>query len=302
MMQTAGGCDASTHRPIVGTLEKLMQAIDINYALVPARSSNCRYEGMAILGANGVAFGGHCAAQTLSAAADQAGGGRWPNSIHTTFLSPIALNQIISYEVTWLKEGRAFSVLRVDAWQEGLVRLSSVVSFHAAEIAPEHQISMPAASQPQVCPEWHFIPPGTNPEVRRCFDIRSVEIIAPETQQHPTQACWLKCRQPLGAPGHLHAGALVWFSDLSLPWIANLPHTEKSGTLFGASLDHSVWFHRQFSANEWLLFVQESPIYTGARALTRGMFFTATGHLVATATQETLLRAMPHSDARRSGI
>ncbi len=279
-----------------------MPSINIKDALVPARASSCRYEGMAILGANGVAFGGHCAAQTLSAAADEASAGRWPNSIHTTFLSPIALNQIISYEVSWLKKGRAFSVLRVDAWQDGLVRLTSVVSFHGAEVAPEHQIAMPAADQPHVCPEWHFIPPGTNPEVRRCFDIRSVEVAGLDTLQHPTQACWLKCRQPLGAAGHLHAGALVWFSDLSLPWIANLPHTEKAGTLFGASLDHTVWFHRQFAAEEWLLFVQESPIYNGARALTRGMFFTADGDLVATATQETLLRPLPLSDARRSGI
>lgn len=279
-----------------------MPSIDIKYALVPARASGCRYEGIPILGANGVAFGGHCAAQSLSAAADEAGAGRWSNSIHTTFLSPIALNKVISYEVSWLKKGRAFSILRVDARQDGLVRLTSVVSFHAAEIAPEHQIVMPTADKPQVCPEWHFVPPGTNPDVRRCFEIRSVEIVGLNGLQHPTQACWLRCRQPLGAARHLHAGALVWFSDLSLPWIANLPHTENKGTLFGASLDHSVWFHREFSAEEWLLFVQESPIYTGARALTRGMFFTANGDLVATATQETLLRPLPLSDTRRGGI
>ena len=279
-----------------------MPSIDIKDALIPARASSCRYKGMAILGANGVAFGGHCAAQSLSAAADEAGASRWPNSIHTTFLSPIALNKVITYEVSWLKKGRAFSVLRIDAWQDGLVRLTSVVSFHGAELAPEHQIAMPAADQPDACPEWHFIPPGTNPDVRRCFDIRSVEVAGPDTLRHPTQACWLKCRQPLGAAEYLHAGALVWFSDLSLPWIANLPHAEKEGAMFGASLDHTVWFHRQFAAEEWLLFAQESPIYTGARALTRGMFFTVSGDLVATATQEMLLRPLPLSDARRAGL
>ena len=278
-----------------------MAFIDLKNALEPVPAASCRYDGVAILGGNGAAFGGHCAAQSLSAAASEAGPDRPAISVHTTFLSRVAPDEGVSYEVSWLKKGRAFSILRVDASQGGLVRLTSVISFHDSEVAPQHQISMPVADPPHACANSQFIPPGTNPEVRRCFEIRSVEIAALNAQQHPTLAYWLRCRQPLGSLQHLHAGALVWFSDLSMPFTADLPYTEKDGRRFGASLDHSVWIHRQFSAEEWLLLVQESPIYAGARALTRGMFFTANGDLVATAAQETLIRRVRDCNTRSDG-
>jgi acyl-CoA thioesterase-2 len=79
-----------------------------------------------------------------------------------------------------------------------------------------------------------------------------------------------------------------------MPWTTDLPYTEAHGRRVGASLDHAVWFHRPFRADEWLLFTQESIVYVGARALTRGLFFSENGELVATATQETLLRRLRH--------
>ncbi|MFD2579809.1 acyl-CoA thioesterase [Novosphingobium colocasiae] len=258
--------------------------------MAPTFVTGGRYDGIAILGGDGVAFGGHCAAQSLCAAAAQAGRDRLPNSIHSTFLSAVVPDEPVSYEVTWLKQGRAFSVLRVDARQRQRVCLTSVISFHVDEHGPSHQIIAPEVALPELCRSLDFIPPGTNPEVRSCFDIREAAPAQADPAGHPAQTCWLRCRQPLGDDGHAHAGALVWFSDLSMPWTADLPYLG-TGPRIGASLDHSLWFHRRFSVDDWLMFVQESPIYVGARAFTRGMFFfTQDGKLVATAAQETLVR------------
>lgn len=269
-----------------------MSHIDLNEALVVTAADNGFYEGLPVPGGEKIAFGGHCAAHSLSAAAAEAGPGKLPHSLHVTFLSAVVPDMLVRYRVSWLKQGRAFSILRVDALQGGRVCLTSTVSFHGAEPGPDHQMVMPEVGPPEACLALDFVPAGTNPDVRRSFDIRAALHVALPDAEHPTQSCWLRPRQVLPTDGHLHAAALVWFSDFSMPWTADLPYIG-TGPRSGASLDHALWFHRPFSANEWLLFVQESPSYAGARAYTRGTFFTRSGSLVATAVQETLLRRAP---------
>jgi acyl-CoA thioesterase-2 len=252
-----------------------------------------RWSGAAVLGGDGVAFGGQMAAQALMAA-QAADPTRPPESIHTFFLAAAKPDEPIDHDVTVLRSGRAFSLLRVDTHQHGRHCLSSTISFHAGETAPEHQAPMPEVAGPESYPACDFVPPNTNPDVRRCFDIRSVESIAGTTGgEYPRQTYWLRYKGDLDPTPAVHGAALVWFADLSMPWTTDLAYDASHGRRFGASLDHTLWFHRPARADRWLLFVQESIVYAGARALTRGVFYTEDGSLVASAAQETLLRRLP---------
>lgn len=246
-----------------------------------------------MLGGDGVAFGGQMAAQALMVARSIQPD-RMPESIHSFFLASVIPDQAIEHEARVLRSGRAFTLVRVETRQDGRHCLSSIVSLHNGESAPGHQAPMPSVAPPDACGPCHFAPPGTNPDVRRCFDIRSVESVsAAGPGEHPRQTYWLRYRGDLGEDPAIHCAALVWFSDLSMPWTTDLAYDESHGRRFGASLDHTVWFHRPPRADRWLLFVQESLVYAGARALTRGIFYSEDGALVASAAQETLLRRIP---------
>ena len=249
-----------------------------------------RWTGMAVLGGQGVAFGGQMAAQAL-VAAGSVEPDRLPSSIHSFFLSHVRIEEPVEHEVNVLRAGRAFTLARVETRQDGRHCLSSLVTLHNGEAAPEHQAAMPAVAPPDGCPPFDFIPSHTNPDVRRCFEIRLAETsVWTDPGDHPRQSVWLRYPGALGDDPASHCAALVWFSDLSMPWIADMPYDESHGRRFGASLDHTVWFHRPLRADQWLLFVQESPVYAGARAMSRGLFYAQDGTLVASAAQETLFR------------
>lgn len=246
-----------------------------------------------MLGGDGVAFGGQMAAQALLAA-QAMNPDRPPESIHSFFMAAAKPDESVSHEVEVLRSGRTFSLLRVETRQECRHCLSSVISFHNGESAPEHQAPMPTVGSPDTYSACDFIPPGTDPEVRRCFDIRSVESIASTSRgSYPRQTYWVRYRGDLGPNPAVHCAALIWFADLSMPWTTDQAYDESHGRRFGASLDHTLWFHRLVRADDWLLFVQESVVYAGARALTRGLFYAGDGALVASAAQETLLRRLP---------
>ena len=129
---------------------------------------------------------------------------------------------------------------------------------------------------------WVFLPelPG-NPQ-----DIFNPKKLAPQ------QMCWMKSRDPLPDDRRLHQCVLAYLSDWSLLDTAMLPHAVSftQTNMQVASIDHAMWFHRQFRADEWLLYVQDSPSATGARGLNRGLIYTSDGVLVASATQEGLIR------------
>lgn len=265
--------------------------VDLLSSLMTVRSGPMSYDGIAIPGSEGVAFGGQVAAQSLVAASRALESPRLPHSARCTFLSVIRPDSEVSHRLEWLKQGRAFSVLRVEAWQRDRRCLSTIISFQTDENSPQHQMAMPMLNGPDDWPTSHFIPPGTNPEARRCFDIREVDPFAAGlNREYPQQVYWVRSKTTLGTSADNHFAAVLWFSDLSMPWTSDLPYSEADGERVGASLDHAVWFHRPFRADDWLLFVQESVVYFGARALTRGSFFSRDGALVASAIQETLLR------------
>jgi acyl-CoA thioesterase-2 len=138
------------------------------------------------------------------------------------------------------------------------------------------------------------------PEISRfafrfeAIDSRQVErITMMDTEPHPPlKHSWLKARDPLPDDPEVHLALLAYMSDLDFMSTSMLPHGRNSmrGSIRGASIDHALWFHRPFRADEWLLFEKESPNAGGARGFVRGQFYNRHGELVVTAAQECLIR------------
>jgi acyl-CoA thioesterase-2 len=140
----------------------------------------------------------------------------------------------------------------------------------------------------------------TRPEVGRfswrfeAIDSRQVEnlLMMAEVTHPPVKHTWMKTRDPLPDDPELHLCMLAYMSDLDFMSTSMLPHGRSPGSdnIQGASLDHALWFHRDFRADEWLLFAKRSPTASGSRGFVRGEFFNQNGDLVATAAQECLIR------------
>jgi acyl-CoA thioesterase-2 len=139
--------------------------------------------------------------------------------------------------------------------------------------------------------EVDYVPPGTDGQVRRPFEFRYCDN-APigDDPAPPLQQVWLRARHALPDSPSVHAAAVAFATDLSLTRTAHMPLRAYGVRRLGASLDHSVWFHRPVRADEWLLFSQTSAVYTGSRALSIGAIFDIHGSRVATAVQEALIR------------
>jgi acyl-CoA thioesterase-2 len=249
------------------------------------------FEGRCLTGAHGRIFGGQVAAQALRAAALSVPRDRDAHSLHSCFVRPGDPALPVGYDVTTVREGRALSTCRVDALQEGRVIFTCLVSFHLPEPGPDYQDDAPEVAGPEELVESGYVPPGTNGDVRAPVEFRYVDPVATSEVPAPAeQLTWLRSRTGLGDDPSVHAAALTFASDLTLPRTAHMPLRRPGTTRVGASLDHSMWFHRPFRADAWLLFAQRSTIYAGSRALSHGEFFDRDGVLVASASQESLIR------------
>ncbi|MFK8019979.1 MAG: acyl-CoA thioesterase [Pseudomonadales bacterium] len=248
-------------------------------------------------------FGGQVLAQSLNAAIRTVDDeGRMPHSLHAYFLRPGNPKKQIVYEVDPIRDGRSYTTRRVVAKQEGIAIFSTSVSFHVQEGGFEHQFAMPEVPDPEDLeddfeywtrmsedhPEKFNKPPGQafyrRPVVRRDF-------LDPQPQE-PLQNYWFRAVQPLGDEPILHQTVLAYISDHTLLGAALLAHPASghSTELSMASLDHAIWFHQPFRADEWLLYHQDSPSAFGGRGFSRGSFYTRDGRLVASVAQESMLR------------
>lgn len=252
------------------------------------------FVGHCLAGATGRIFGGQVAAQALRAAALTTRAGRDVHSLHSCFLRPGDPSVPVTYVVTVLKDGRSLSTHRVDATQLGRTILTALTSFHIQEGERHFQDPAPAAPDPSDCPVNDQVPPRSNPEVRAPIEFRHADAASTIEPAAPArQLTWLRSRTALGADFSLHAAAMVYATDLTLTKTAHRPLRSPGVRSVGASLDHTLWFHRRFRADDWLLFAQETTRYAGARALSHGRLFTPGGVLVASAAQEALIRLQP---------
>jgi len=253
-------------------------------------------------------FGGQVAGQALVAAArtvddtDDAGdAARSVHSLHAYFLRPGDPNVPIIYEVERVRDGRSFSTRWVKAVQHGRSIFTLSASFQVTESGLEHQVEAPAGlPEPEQLPDFaermepHRAAVGDFVDQPRPIDIRYCELgpfdrvgILP-----PFQNVWLRANGVLPDDPVLQVCVLTYASDLTLLDTSLLPHGESlaNGDVFMASLDHAMWFHHSFRADDWLLFAQDTPVTSGGRGVGRGLVFDRRGRLVASAVQEGLVR------------
>lgn len=249
-------------------------------------------------------FGGLVIAQALVAAARTVDG-RPPHSLHAYFILAGDPSVPIVYEVDRIRDGKSFATRRCVAIQHGRAIFAMSASFQVEEAGLEHQSDMPNVPDPDSLPSQddikrrfgHLMPDSVRSyfERPRPIELRPVDLsryLARGASLPPTQSIWVRAVAPLPDDPAIHRAVLAYLSDMTLLDTAMIAHGKSvfSKELQVASLDHSMWFHRPFRADAWLLYVQDSPSSSGARGLTRGSVFSRTGALVATVAQEGLMR------------
>ena len=248
-------------------------------------------------------FGGQVAAHALVAATRTVGEHFVVHSLHSYFLRPGDTAVPIVYDVESVRDGRSFATRRVIARQHGRPIFGLTCSFQVPESGREHQDAMPEVPAPEDCPdlaetlrkrggsseewerEWAAL------EVRYAGDSRPGGPL--EDPDIPARArLWIRVNGQLPDDPLQHASAFTYASDMTLLAATLVPHGThiSDPDVVAASLDHTIWFHQPFRADEWWLYDQHSPSAGGGRGLALARVFTLDGRLVASVAQEGLIR------------
>lgn len=249
-------------------------------------------------------FGGQVLGQALVAATRTVPQTRPAHSFHAYFLIGGDPTTPIIYDVDRVRDGGSFSTRRVKAIQHGQAIFVMSVSFQKEEPGLEHAVPMPDVPSPET------LTPATDlmarfldklPEAMRDYwrsehpvDLRPVDVsrYLRREKRPPEQHIWMRANGALPDDPNLHRCILAYASDFTLLDTALIAHGKLlfDGDLQLASLDHALWFHRPFRADDWLLYSQESPSTQSARGFCQGRIFTRDGRLVASVAQEGLMR------------
>ena len=249
-------------------------------------------------------FGGQVIGQAL-VAANRTVEDRPAHSLHGYFLRPGDPSVPIIYEVDRIRDGRSFTTRRVVAIQHGEAIFSMSASYHRPEEGLSHAFEVPPdVPKPDELPaeaELRALMIEKAPDnMRRYFErerpieLRPVELrhYLSDERLEPRQFVWMRATDRLPDDPAVHQAVLAYLSDMTLLDTALFAHGKSvfSKELQMASLDHALWFHRPFRADEWLLYAADSPSSHGAVGFTRGMLFAQDGTLVASTAQEGLMR------------
>lgn len=249
-------------------------------------------------------YGGQVLGQALAAVAMTVDPARTLHSLHGYFLLAGDPARDIIYDVERIRDGGSFTTRRVKAIQHGSPIFSMSASFHKAEDGFDHQAAMPDVPAPETLPSAKQLMNKVLahlPDNMRAYwnrehpiELRIVDPTryADRSPRPPHQAIWLKAVGQLPDAPAVHQAVLAYASDFTLLDTALIAHGK---LLFDtdiqlASLDHAMWFHRAFRADEWLLYVQDSPSAAGARGYCRGAVYSRDGRLIASTVQEGLMR------------
>ena len=264
-----------------------------------ARTHEDIFTGSSHSTSHGRVFGGQVLAQTVVAATRTVDAERVIHSMHAYFLRPGELETPITFSVDRIHDGRSFSTRRTQAYQSGLPILSMIASFQVEETGLDHQVEMPEG-----LPD----PERLTPSIERlegheqkplswakAFDLRHVDhpvYVEVRGARRASQAVWMRTIGPLPDDPRLHRAAMAYASDLSLLESVFRRHgvaIADEGVRV-VSLDHAMWWHRPGRADEWMLYVQDSPSATSGRGLALGRLFSRDGTLLATVAQEGMIR------------
>jgi acyl-CoA thioesterase-2 len=249
-------------------------------------------------------FGGQVLAQSLIAAMRTVPGERVLHSLHAYFVLPGDLERPIIFQVETIRDGGSFTTRRVKAIQKGEVIFLMSASFQIREPGLEHQIPMPGVPLPDQLASLEELAVQFKDQLPenlrrylnldRPIEFKPVEMINPAipVKQEPFRHIWMRGKGAMPDDFRQHQAVLAYTSDYNLLTTAIQPHADVTNftRLKMASLDHAMWFHRDFRMDEWLLYAIESPSASNARGFTRGSIFSADGKLVASVVQEGLMR------------
>lgn len=248
-------------------------------------------------------FGGQVASQALMAAARTVDAGFAVHSLHAYFLRAGVPSEPTRYRIDRIRDGGSFCTRQATGFQSGEPIFTLMASFHRGDVGFSHQVTMPSVPRPEtlesaelagarrVRPDWLD------------WDRRWVpsDEVSGKPGRPTSQRVWLRYRNRLPDERIYHDAALAYLSDMELLELGLLPHPRPHRPTQAASLDHSMWFLRPFRVDEWLLYDQVSPSSESGRAMIEGRLFDENGALVATVTQEALLRFQRES-TRRGGL
>lgn len=253
----------------------------------------------------GNVFGGQVLGQALSAASQTVDGSRQAHSLHGYFMRAGDATKPIVYTVDCIRDGKSFTTRRVVAVQKGRAIFSMAASFHRLETGFEHQDAMPSDIPG---------PEGIEPEIelakryrkripdvvlekllcRKPIEIRVVNPMDPfnPEKKDPVKYVWFRTIRPLSDTQATHRYMLAYASDFHLVGTSLYPHGKSfwNPDMMVASLDHAIWFHRDFTMKDWFLYVMKSPNSGMGRGVNIGSIYTRDGSLVATVAQEGLNR------------
>lgn len=248
-------------------------------------------------------YGGQVLAQALSAAS-QTVAGRSAHSLHAYFLRPGDKSLPIIYEVERIRDGGSYTTRRIVAIQRGKPIFNMAASFKTDEDGLEHQCEMPDVPGPDGLLNMTELGKQALADIpdklerflqwQRPVELRPVQTVHP-LHPEPAPPCreiWFKADGVLPDDAAMHKVMLAYTSDYSLLGTALLPHglSFTQGQVRAASLDHAMWFHREFRMDEWLLYSMDSPNMAHGRGFSRGKIFTRDGTLVASVVQEGMIR------------
>lgn len=249
-------------------------------------------------------YGGQVIGQALVAASRTVDDDRQAHSLHGYFLRAGDKEKPILYKVDRIRDGKSFATRRVMAVQHGQAIFTMSISFQVIEDGLSHQFPMPEVPVPEAllsdgevraeqAKNWpeEFQETFEGSSAIELRPVEPLDILNPQKTE-PIQRCWMRCGEKLPDDPRLHQCVLAYLSDWSLLDTATRPHgiSFLQDNIQVASLDHAMWFHRPFRADEWLLYDQDSPSASGARGFNRGLIYNQAGELVASTTQEGLMR------------
>lgn len=301
--------------PHLSPADALVELLDLREVAVdPAVATEATvgsYEGDSSPQPGGHVFGGQVMGQAVAAVGRTVPEGRRIHSMYSYFLAPGDPVHPIRFHVDALRDGGSFSVRRVLATQpargegegegEGRTILAMTASFQEQQEGLEHQERAPEAPGPEDLPTTAQVlagidhPVATYWSTQRPIDIRHVTdpiYLGPDAAGTETQMVWMRTLAPIDATPLMHDAVLAFASDYT-PFEPILRRQGLSWMTPGlrlATINHAIWWHRHVRADEWLLYVQRSPSASGGRGLTQGQLFDRAGDLVATVTQEGMIR------------